>query len=118
MYDESLLITMVRTKKELEKEMKHTTKRNRLLCRELKNKLQFVNDSIYTYCGCNYMSILNTTSFKVYWFFNKESCIVEDILVTGKEWYTTIDGFIDFLYSRKNIVFMTKGGNVYDTIRY
>ena len=118
MYDESLLITMVRTKKELEEEMKHTPKRNRLLHRELKNKLQFVNDSIYTYCGCNYMSILNSTSFKVYWFYNKESRIDKDMLITGKEWYNTIDRFIDFLYLRKNIVFLTKGGNVYDTIRY
>ena len=117
MYDESLLITMVRTKKELEEEMKRTPKRNRLLLRELKNKLEFVNDSIYTYCGRNYMPILNSTSFKVYWFYSKESCIDEDILITGKEWYTTIDGFIDFLYLRKNIVFMTKGGNVYDAIR-
>ena len=117
MYDESLLITMVRTKKELEEEMKHTPKRNRLLLRELKNKLQFVNDSIYTYCGRNYTSILNSTSFKVYWFYSKESFIDEDILMTGTEWYTTIDGFIDFLYSRKNIVFLTKGGNAYDTIR-
>ena len=115
MYDESLLITMVRTKKELEEEMKHTQKR--LLRRELKNKLQFVNDSIYTYCGCNYMSILNSTSFKVYWFYSKESCIDEDNLITGTEWYNTIDGFIDFLYLRKNIVFMTKGGNAYDSIR-
>ena len=64
MYDESILITMVRTKKELEEEMKHTPKRNRLLLRELKNKLQFVNDSVYTYCGRTYMAILNSTSFK------------------------------------------------------
>ena len=117
MYDESLLITMIRTKKELEEEMKCTPKRNRLLHRDLKNKLQFVNDSIYTYCGCNYMSILNSTSFKVYWFYSKESRIDEDILITGTEWYNTIDGFIDFLYLRKNIVFLTKGGNIYDTIR-
>ena len=117
MYNESLLITMVRTKKELEEEMAHTTKRDILLLRELKNKLQFVNDSIYTYCGRNYMSILNSTSFKVYWFYHKESCMYKDILITGKEWYTTIDGFIDFLYSRKNIVFLTKGGNAYDTNR-
>ena len=107
MYDESLLITMVRTKKELEEEKKHTPKRNTLLHRDLKNKLQFVNDSIYTY----------SNAFKVYWFYNKESRIDEDILITGKEWYTTIDEFIDFLYLRKNIVFMTKGGNAYDTIR-
>lgn len=117
MYDESLLITMVRTKKELKEEMKRTPKRNRVLHRDLKNKLQFVNDSIYTYCGRNYTSILNSTSFKVYWFYSKESCIDEDNLITGTEWYNTIDGFIDFLYSRKNIVFMTKGGNAYDSIR-
>lgn len=117
MYDESLLITMVRTKKELEEEMMYTAKGDILLRRELKNKLQFVNESIYTYCGRNYMSILNSTSFKVYWFYSKESCIYEDNLITGTEWYTTIDLFIDFLYSRKNIVFLTKGGNAYDTNR-
>ena len=117
MYDESLLITMVRTRKELEEEMKRTPKRNRLLHRELKNKLEFVNDSIYTYCGRNYMPILNSTSFKVYWFYNSELRLTEDALLTGAEWYTTIDGYIDFLYLRKNIVFMTKGGNAYDSIR-
>ena len=117
MYDESLLITMVRTKKELEEEKKHTPKRNTLLYRDLKNKLQFVNDSIYTYCGRNYISIKNSNAFKVYWFYSKESCLDEDVLITGAEWYTTIDEFIDFLYLRKNIVFMTKGGNAYDTIR-
>ena len=117
MYDESLLITMVRTKKELEEEMKRTPKRNTLLHRGRQNKLEFVNDSIYTYCGRNYMSILNSTSFKVYWFYSKESRIDEDILITGTEWYNTIDGFIDFLYLRKNIVFLTKGGNAYDSIR-
>ena len=117
MYDESLLITMVRTKKEIEEELKHTPKRNKLLQRKIKNKLRFVNDSIYTYCGCNYMPIKNSNAFKVYWFYSRESCLDEDILITGTEWYNTIDGFIDFLYLRKNIVFMTKGGNAYDIIR-